>query len=129
MHAIWTALFAASAAMPGIAPIAAALPASAIEGRWQAADAIISIAPCTNDRAAYCGTLETLADESFREAAGFVVLRSFTGGPPEWRGQSHDGERGYTATVRVAGDRLTLRSCAAPGLCETETWRRAPLAR
>lgn len=113
------------AAMAACVAAAAAGPAPAIAGRWATVDAVIEIAPCAQDAMTWCGKVAALREAPAREGAiGFMVLRGMKGGPKDWRGQSHDGERGYDATARVDGDRLTLRSCIGPGLCETETWRR-----
>lgn len=96
---------------------------SPIEGRWIAPDAVIVIAPCPDRIGQLCGTVTS--HEYIREAVGLVVLDGFVGGPQEWRGRSYDGERHYAATAKVMAEKLSLRSCLAASLCETETWRRA----
>lgn len=69
------------------------------------------------------------ADQRGRPLRGLPVLRSFTGGPSEWRGGPlYDPNSGQTAErgtlTLVSEDRLAVRGCIARVLCRTQTWRR-----
>jgi uncharacterized protein (DUF2147 family) len=59
---------------------------------------------------------------------GLVIMKGFSDGPTSWDGGTiynpHDGGT-YTATVNLASPGLlSVKACAAPMLCKTQTWTR-----
>jgi hypothetical protein len=120
-HLLWMAAL--------LLPPAAFADERALVGRWQAQNATIAIGACSAPVVGYCGVVTAhrlRADEV--SGIGFRVLTGlvFDSGHNVWRGRSHDAEGSYDATIRLEGGVLVLRSCLAPGLCETDRWRRAP---
>lgn len=64
-----------------------------------------------------------------RKLMGLVVLRSFTGGPTEWKGgpvydpESGDGAATGYLTLRRDG-KLEVKGCVAAIFCRTKVWTR-----
>ena len=110
-----------------LGPAAAVADTSAVMGAWQRADGIarVKVAPCGR---VICMTntyiRPDVTDEKVGERLEFDV-RTAGGGPLAGSVLDPKSGKSYSATIVVAGDRMTTRGCVLGGvICKSTEWSR-----
>ena len=116
---------------------------NSIAGRWRTDDgnAIIEVAPCSGNRAAWCGRISRITNAAAtgavdrnnpdaslrtRPLVGVPVLSNLTPSGQRYTGRGYSPEEGrnFNATVHLENGRLNVRGCVAV-FCRTVVWSRA----